>query len=158
MLKKILLALLVIFILVQFIQPSKNQGASAANTDIMHVVKVPDSVLSILQTSCFDCHSNHTNYPWYSKITPVNWWLKSHIDEGKRKLNFSEYSSYNFKKREHKLEEVGETVEKHEMPLNSYLWIHKEAKLSDAQREMVINWTKNARKEVMQDSLSRKLN
>ena len=158
MFKKILLALLIIFILVQFIQPSKNQGAAEANTDMMHVVKVPDSVLSILQTSCFDCHSNHTNYPWYSKITPVNWWLKNHIDEGKRKLNFSEFSRYNFKRREHKLEEVGETVEKHEMPLNSYLWIHKEADLSDAQRELIINWTKNARHEVMQDSLSRKLN
>lgn len=153
MFKKILWGLLVIFLLVQFIRPPKNNGSAAAITDITHVVDVPDSVMSILKIACYDCHSDHTNYPWYSRITPVNWWLDDHIIEGKAHLNFSKFSNYTFKRRIKKLEEVAETVEKHEMPLNSYLWIHKEAKLNKAQQKMIIDWAKDAGERVRQDSL-----
>src|SRR5690349_7024288 len=129
MVKKIIIGLLLLFLLSQFIRPSHNSGNASSSTDITHVVPVPDSVISILKIACYDCHSDHTNYPWYSKITPVNWWLYDHIIEGKRHLNFSNFTSYSYKRKAKKLEEVAETVEKHEMPLDSYLWIHKEAKL-----------------------------
>jgi Haem-binding domain len=154
MVKKIILGVIIVFILIQFIQPSHNNGAAEATTDITHVVRVPDNVLLVLKVSCYDCHSNHTNYPWYSKISPVNWWLNSHIKEGKRKLNFSEISTYNFKKRGRKLEEAAELIEKDEMPVHSYLWIHKDAQLDEVKKKMLIDWANSARKEVLQDSLS----
>ena len=156
MLKKILLILLVLLVIAQFIQPPHNTGNVDAPTDITHVVEVPDSILSMLKTACYDCHSNNTNYPWYSKITPVNWWLRNHVVDGKKKLNFTTYANYNFRQKEHKLEEVAETVESHEMPLESYLWIHNEAKLTDAQRKAIIDWTRLARAQVMRDSLGSK--
>jgi len=109
--------------------------------------------MAMLKRSCYDCHSNHTDYPWYSKITPVNWWLYNHINDGKRHFNFSDFNTGSYKRRVKRLDEVGETVEKHEMPLSSYLWIHKDAKLNDDQRKMIIDWSKGAQQKIMQDSL-----
>jgi hypothetical protein len=156
MLRRILLTLVVILVIVQFITPAHNEGEATGENDITHAVAVPDTVMSLLKTACYDCHSNHTNYPWYSKITPVNWWLHNHIQEGKRHLNFSEFTSSSYKRKAKRLEEVAETVEKHEMPLNSYLWIHKEAKLNEWQQKLIIDWAKSAEQKVMQDSMRSK--
>ena len=153
MLKKVLLILLVLLIIAQFFQPPHNNGSAVNASDITHAVQVPDTVTSLLKTACYDCHSDHTNYPWYSKITPVNWWLNNHINEGKRELNFSVFNSYSYKRKGKKLDEIDKQVEKHEMPLKSYLWIHNEAELNDAQRKMIIDWAETAKHQVMQDSL-----
>src|SRR3954466_14426375 len=118
MLKRILLIVLVILIVAQFIQPPHNEGTAEGAADITHAVTVPDTVMALLKRSCYDCHSNHTDYPWYSKITPVNWWLYNHITEGKRHFNFSDFNTGSYKRRVKRLDEVGETVEKHEMPLS----------------------------------------
>ena len=157
MIKKLLIGLLVILVISQFIRPSLNKGQAHGPDNITSVVKVPDSIHSILQTACYDCHSNNTSYPWYSRVTPVNWWLNNHIDEGKKHLNFSIYAKYNFKQKEHKLEEIGETVAHHEMPIESYLLIHHEARLTREQRRAIIDWAQLARQEVMTDSLKARL-
>jgi len=154
MIRKILLVILVLLIIGQFIQPPHNNGAAATPNDITHAVPVPDTVMAMLKRSCYDCHSNHTEYPWYSKITPVNWWLNNHINDGKRGLNFSEFANKSFKRKAKRLDDVAEQVEKHEMPLNSYLWIHKDAKLTDAQEKMIIDWAKQSQNKVMEDSLA----
>jgi Haem-binding domain len=153
MLKRIFTGLLIILILAQFFQPSKNNGEAQSDTDIAHVVPVPDTVMALLKIACYDCHSDSTRYPWYNHITPVNWWLKNHIDEGKRHLNYSQYSTGSFKRKMRRLEETAEQVEKHEMPIGSYLWIHKGAKLTDAQRKLIIDWANTSRQQLMQDSI-----
>jgi hypothetical protein len=155
MLKRILLGILIIILLSQFIRPPHNDGDASTPSDITHMVAVPDTVMGILKTACYDCHSNHTNYPWYSKITPVNWWLNNHINEGKRHFNFSNFITGTHKRMIKKMEEVGETVEKHEMPLNSYTWIHKDARLNDAQQKLIIDWAKDAEQKILQDSLQK---
>ena len=154
MIKKIFIGLFAIILVSQFFRPALNNGNAFASTDITHVVPVPDSVLSILKIACYDCHSDYTHYPWYSKITPINWWMDDHIMEGKKQLNFSRFNTYSYKRKLNKLEGVGETVEKHQMPLDSYLWIHKEAKLSDTQIKMLVNWCKISEDLVMKDSLN----
>jgi hypothetical protein len=153
MLKKILLVLLVFLILAQFIQPPKNNGPAATPNDITHVVQVPDTVMSLLKQACYDCHSNNTRYPWYNRITPVNWWLRHHVNEGKRELNFSEFAKGSFRRKIRKLDETAEQVEKHEMPISSYTWIHKDARLNDAERKLLIDWANTAKAKVEQDSL-----
>ena len=153
---KILIGIIILLVLVQFIQPLHNNGTAEAATDITHIIPVPDTVMSLLKVSCYDCHSNHTEYPWYSKITPVNWWLNNHINEGKRELNFSTFSTGSFKRKDKKMKEIDEQIDKHEMPLDSYLWIHTNAKLNDAQRKLIIDWTKTARQKILQDSLANK--
>ncbi|RSK39351.1 heme-binding domain-containing protein [Mangrovimonas spongiae] len=139
-LKKILFLLLAVFVIAQFFGPEKNDGDLVTLEPFLAETNPPEDVKLILKETCFDCHSSVTRYPWYSKITPVNYWLNDHIEHGKEELDFSKWESYSAKKKEHKLDEVGELVEKKEMPLESYTWVHKEAKLSDAQIEAVVAW------------------
>jgi len=139
--KKFLFAVIAILILIQFIRPERNLGKAETENTIF----VNAEVGTILQTSCFDCHSNYTNYPWYTNIQPIGWWLNHHVDEGKEELNFSEYESYSFKRKLHKLEEIKEMVEEGEMPLSSYTLIHGDTKLSPEQKEILYTWVTETR-------------
>ncbi|MBK9328002.1 MAG: heme-binding domain-containing protein [Sphingobacteriales bacterium] len=138
--RKILLSILLALIVIQFFHPVKNQDAELLSTDITKVHPVPEDVLTILKTSCYDCHSNNTVYPWYNNIQPVAWWLSNHVKEGKEHLNFSDFGSYPEKKAKHKLQEVKEAIEENEMPLTSYTIIHRNAALNDAQKKLVLDW------------------
>ena len=134
-----LLLLMVTLLAIQLIHPKKN----LSNNDSKYIGKiytVPTSVSQILKTSCNDCPSNLTEYPWYSSIQPVDWWLQHHVEEGKRELNFSEFATYRIFKQYHKLEETIEMVQEGEMPLSSYTLMHTNAKLSSEQRAILKNW------------------
>jgi hypothetical protein len=144
-LKKILLLLLVVFVIAQFFGPEKNEGELASLDTFLTETNPPEDVKLILKQACFDCHSDHTRYPWYSSITPVNYWMAGHGDHGKEEVNFSNWSSFSVKKKDHKMDEVIELVEEKEMPLASYTWTHGDAKLSDEQIQSVVAWAKKVR-------------
>jgi hypothetical protein len=152
-LSRILPGAFILLILVQFIRPARPNatGSASGPDDIAHVVTVPANVQQILDASCNDCHSNHTDYPWYSYIQPVGFWLDHHVDEGKRELNFSEFATYKHKRQLHKLDEVIEMMETHEMPLSSYTTIHQDARLTPEQEQLLIEWAR-AGKEALKDS------
>ncbi|HRH58255.1 MAG TPA: heme-binding domain-containing protein [Chitinophagales bacterium] len=141
--RKIALSILLILIVIQFFQPQKNQSTELLAADITKVTNVPDDVLTILKTSCYDCHSNNTVYPWYNNLQPVAWWLNNHIKEGKERLNFSEFGNYTFDKSRKKLRGIAREIEEGEMPLTSYTVIHRNAILDEAQKNLVINWAEN---------------
>ena len=141
-LKKIGWLLLFVFIIAQFFGPEKNEGKLTSLVPFINETNPPENVQKILNETCFDCHSNVTKYPWYNKITPVNYWLNSHVKEGKRKLNFSKWSEYSLKRKEHKFEELYEEVEKKKMPLNSYTWTHADANLTQEQINEIVTWAK----------------
>jgi hypothetical protein len=149
--KKILLGILLLIVVIQFIKPDKNQSEANSPADVFLIFQTPDSTRQLVQTACYDCHSNHTAYPWYAEIQPVAWWLNHHIKEGKSELNFSEFGTYKPKKADHKMKEIVETVEKKEMPLKSYTFIHKNASLTDAQRKVVTDWAKHIRSIIQPD-------
>ncbi|HOZ77164.1 MAG TPA: heme-binding domain-containing protein [Ferruginibacter sp.] len=142
MFRKILLVLAIALVIIQFFHPDKNtdESTEAEANDISKVLNVPETVQNILQTSCYDCHSNNTNYPWYAELQPVAWWLNDHIVEGKGELNFNEFSTYSLRRQYHKLEEIIEQVKEGEMPLSSYTIIHKDAKLSTEQKASLHSW------------------
>ncbi len=148
MVKKILLGLLCIFIIIQLFRPSKNQSTAATPDDIFNHYAAPDSIRSLILTSCYDCHSNNTRYPWYAEIQPLAWWLDHHIEEGKGELNFSDFEAFNTRFKSHKLDEVMELVKNEEMPLKSYLLSHSEARLSPAQRLAIIKWADEVRNSI----------
>lgn len=149
--KKILLiSIVILFIAAQFIQPAKNQANASSNKDITHTVSMPENVLTILKKSCYDCHSNYTSYPWFDRITPVNWWVANHVKTGKIELNFTEFGNYSTKKQLHKLKEIKETVENDEMPLQSYVIMHHDTRLTDTQKNMLIDWTQKVTDEIKQ--------
>lgn len=139
----IVLVLFIAFVAIQFVRPDfTNPPIDSAQT-LENVSQVPEDVQKILTRSCADCHSNATVYPWYSKIQPGAWFLSSHIREGRRELNFSEWGTYNDGKKKHKLSEICEQVETRKMPLPSYLWIHWNAKMSDEEIKKICDWTKS---------------
>ncbi|MES2776399.1 MAG: heme-binding domain-containing protein [Bacteroidota bacterium] len=146
--KNILLFLLIAFMVMQFFQPDKNNNDVVLSNNISSLVNVPDSVNKILYTACYDCHSNNTEYPWYSNIQPVGWWLNNHIKDGKKHLNFNEFATYTTKKQLKKLDEIKESQKDKWMPLDSYTWIHRNAKLTDAQRQLIINWVDSSAKTI----------
>jgi hypothetical protein len=143
-LKCVGVALLIALIVIQFFHPAKNLS-NLANNDISRKFTVPDTVLQILKTSCYDCHSNYTVYPWYSKIQPVDWWLTGHINKGKRGLNFNEFSSYRVAKQYDRFKNIVEMTEDHDMPLFSYTMIHRYAILEDGQIALVKEWANSMR-------------
>ena len=132
--------MLIALIAIQFIPSDLNEEKVDPKTSFATVYNVPENVNTILQTSCYDCHSNNTEYPWYNKIQPVAMYLSIMLKTAKKHFNFSEFASYSTKKQKKKLNEVAEEVEGGEMPLNSYTWIHWNAKLSEADKKLVIDW------------------
>ena len=146
MIRKILLLFMAALVIIQFFHPDKNTDSSSASetNDISKVMVVPDNVQDILQTSCYDCHSNNTDYPWYAEIQPVGWWLNHHIDEGKNEVNFNEFSTYSLRRQYKKLEEIIKQVKEDEMPLGYYTVIHKDAVLSKEQKLLVSTWANAA--------------
>ena len=140
--KKMLIVLFVIFIVIQFFRPAKNIAADASSfkNDITTIYTIPDSVHSILQASCYDCHSNNTLYPWYNNIQPVAWWLNRHIQNGKRALNFSEFATYTIQRKYKKLNGIIKEIKSDGMPLSSYTLIHRYAILTPEQKSLLIGW------------------
>ncbi|MDP4130966.1 MAG: heme-binding domain-containing protein [Bacteroidota bacterium] len=148
MIRKILIVFLILFLALQFIRPARNTGVASSGSDITHYVHVPDTVMHILITSCYDCHSNHTEYPWYTNISPIGLWMRQHINHGKKAINFSDLSSFTKKKLDHRFGDIAEQVEKDEMPLPSYTFIHTYAKLDSGQVKLIKSWTDSARREL----------
>lgn len=148
-LKKILLALLVVFIAIQFKQHVHNTSKDVLATDFKKIFAVPDNVTAILQNACYDCHSNNTIYPWYSNIQPMAWMMARHIKNGKAELNFSDFGSYTRRRQINKLKGIANQIKNNEMPISSYKMMHKRARLSKEEKDLIIDWMNKT-----EDSLS----
>jgi len=142
-LKKIAWGLLILFIAIQFYRPEKNTNEGDYVTVFELETNPPQVVKTLLTENCYDCHSNHTNYPWYNNIAPVSFWLEDHIKHGKGELNFSDWENYSAKKKDHKLEELIEEVEEGAMPIKEYTWTH--GNLTPEEQETLITWANNVR-------------
>lgn len=140
--KKLGCFLVFALIVAQFFGPEKNEGDLASVASFIAETNPPENVKKILETTCYDCHSSKTAYPWYHNITPINFWLASHVKDGKKHLNFSKWNDYSLKKKAHKMDELYEEVEEGEMPLASYTWTHSEANLTQEQVDVVVAWGK----------------
>ena len=139
--KKILFIGLIIFLLMQLYQPARNESFEQDITaNFTKVYNVPKNVEAIVRTSCYDCHSNNTNYPWYSNVQPVGFFMEHHIKEAKEDLNFSEWGNYSKRKQENKLDRIVKQIKSDEMPLASYTLIHKNARLTTVQKKEVMDW------------------
>lgn len=147
--KRVVLALVVIFLLMQLYRPSRDNPPVDQTKTMEKTMQIPANVETTLSRACNDCHSSKTVYPWYSNVAPVSWFLASHITDGRHEMNMSEWATYSAKKRRRRLEQICEQVNKKEMPLPSYLWLHPDAKLSDADRSLLCDWA-NAEKAKIQ--------
>lgn len=143
MFKKIMLVLLAALVVIQFIHPKKNKAEGPQPNYIGNVYAIPADVKTILAKVCNDCHSNNTVYPWYAKFQPILWWLDKHVKDGKNEMNFDDYTKRSLRFQYRKMEEVIEQVKEGEMPLNSYTWVHKDAKLTEEEKAKITGWAQS---------------
>ncbi|HEU5054587.1 MAG TPA: heme-binding domain-containing protein [Hanamia sp.] len=147
-LKIILIVLLVVFIIIQFIRPVENKNEEIAQQQITAAYPVPENVMKNLKVSCYDCHSNTTVYPFYWKIQPVAWFLNDHIEEGKRHLNFSIFTTYPLWRQHENFKDIVNQLKKDEMPLESYTLIHRNAILTPQEKQDMEDWATARMKEM----------
>ncbi len=140
--------LLVALIGLQFVPVPRNAGPAEGPSSLVAVQPIPAGVQAILRRACYDCHSNHTNYPWYAAVQPVGWWLNGHVTEGKGELNFSEFATYSAKRAIRKLRSTADEVRDRHMPLKSYLLAHGGAKLTDADVTLLATWAEDLADEI----------
>lgn len=148
--KKIaLLSIIVIVIILQFIPVKIPENKEITQNDIVKAGYMSEDINIILKTSCYDCHSNQSKFPWYSYVAPVKWLVVRDVSKGREELNFSEWNSFDNRRKIRKLGEIKEQVEKGEMPMFIYTAIHRSAKLSDDQKKILIAWTEEEQNRIM---------
>ena len=135
--KRFLYIFLAIAVVAQFIQPDRSAPPIDPTNDMLVMTAAPDDIRALVQGACYDCHSDRSMYPWYSYVTPVNFWLQDHVNEGRGHMNFSRWNDPAAQKHAH---ECSEEIQEGEMPLDSYTWVHGEARLDVAQRTALANW------------------
>lgn len=138
--RRILLILLATFAVAQFIRPDTRLPSTDPTRGIIAIAQPDEEVAGLLRAACYDCHSNETQYPWYDRITPVNWWVQHHVNEGREESNLSEWATMSEKHRAHFVDEAAELIESGEMPLSSYTWMHGDARLDQRQRKLLIDF------------------
>jgi hypothetical protein len=145
---KLILVLLVVgFAVIQFFRPERFTSNEVTNDHIFKKMQVPENVQSILKRSCYDCHSNHTVWPWYSNVAPISWFVVSDVNEGRRKMNLSEWGKLTEKKQIKRLTDICDEITENRMPLGQYVIIHGDAKLSDTDKDVLCKWVKSVTKE-----------
>jgi len=138
--KKVIWIILLILIGLQFIPVDKPQVTGNNPNDLLSVVSVPDTVADILKNSCYDCHSNQTIYPWYSHVAPVSWLVAKDVREGREHVNFSNWQALELTKKAEHLENMIDEIKDGEMPMSIYTAIHQDARLSEEQQKLIIDW------------------
>ncbi len=141
--KKVVFLIMVIFVLLQLIPTNLPEPVTDNPDDLLKTAKVPTEVAALLKKSCYDCHSNETVYPWYAHIVPVSFLVKRDIEEGKKELNFSLWGQLKKSKKAKMLDEISEEISEGDMPMKIYTLIHRDAVLSEKDKELLINWTES---------------
>lgn len=143
--KKAIIVIIAILVIIQFFRIDKSNPPANMEKDFITITNPPTDMGIMLKESCYDCHSHHTNYPWYSNIALVSWLLKEHVNNGRNHLNFSVWTDYKGSKKNHKLDECIEMIETGEMPMKGYVLLHEEADLTDAQKKAMIDWFRSVK-------------
>lgn len=138
--RRILFLLLFVAVAIQFIRPSLKEEQHTAGSDLIAVTHPDSAVERVLRSACYDCHSDHAAFPWYASITPINFWLQHHVEEGREEFNMSTWAERTDKWRKHKASEARHEVSEGGMPLSSYTWMHPEARLSAEDRKRLTDF------------------
>lgn len=128
------------FAIVAFLLIAQLVPIERANPPVESDVPAPPQVKATLRAACYDCHSNETVWPWYSHVAPISWLLAYDVNKGREELNFSTWQRYDAKRQQKKLKETVEEMNEGEMPPWSYVILHPEARLAEADRQALVAW------------------
>jgi len=148
LIKILFIILIIAFIVIQFFRPDRTSTETYGENHITKKMNVPDNVQQILKRSCFDCHSDHTKWPWYTNIAPASWLVAKDVRNGRTKMNFSEWGKIPESKREARLEAICDNINEGEMPLKEYLLLHGDAKLSQQDKDVLCKWVEAELKKI----------
>ena len=143
------LGLIAVLLVLQFFQPEHNIAPMDPELDMLEVLAPAEPLANLIRDACYDCHSNQTVYPWYSKISPVSWYLHKHIRKGREDLNMSDYGLLDKADKIGALADFCDVMDAGTMPLQSYMLIHKDARLTQEEREALCIWTEEEALKVM---------
>lgn len=149
--KWLLLVVVVGFGLLQFATPARTNPPIAPGRDAFATNAPPPHIAKMLRAACYDCHSNETKWPWYSRVAPVSIWVVDHIEDGRKKLNFSDWPFDRPRRMRSHWQNIRDEVEGGSMPLKSYIWGHSEAVLTDKDREDLAAWADEQAKAIPKD-------
>ncbi len=136
--RRALLVLAAALVLAQFVPVDRTNPSGSGE------VAAPPEIHAILKRACYDCHSNETTWPWYGRVAPISWLMERDVREGRREVNFSTFTQSSLKRRQRKWMEIPEQVEKGEMPPWFYAVVHREARLTDADRAALVRWAQES--------------
>ncbi|HVZ17296.1 MAG TPA: heme-binding domain-containing protein [Terriglobales bacterium] len=145
---KIILGVFVVLAAIQLYRPAKTNPPEDPSKTLPANSQMPPQVAQILDRSCSDCHTHKTVWPKYSYVAPMSWLVTDDVNEGRRHVNFSEWSSYSTQRRQAKLEDICNEVKDGGMPLKQYTWMHKGTALDQQQREAICAWTKTEQQRI----------
>ena len=137
------IALAVLFTVLQFIRPARTNPPVDESRTISAHTQIKPEVAAILDRSCNDCHSNQTRWPWYSNVAPISWFVINHVNDGREQMNFSDWAQYDRSDQENYLKKICREVKSGDMPINSYLWLHGDARLSSEDVKTLCDWSNN---------------
>lgn len=146
--KKILYGILILLVVLQLVPVDRENPSSPAESDFFAQSSGNEEIKNLVRNACYDCHSNETVWPWYAYVAPASLMIGHHVEEGREHLNFSEWSSYETGKAHHKLEECTEVLLENEMPMAGYVALHKEADITEEQRQALVSFFKEKMKEL----------
>jgi hypothetical protein len=149
--KLLAIVIIALVVLIQLYKPERYFTEEITSDHITKQLPVPSNVESILKRSCYDCHSNQTKWPWYSAVAPVSWFVISDVSRGRGKMNFSEWGKYSKNKQGIKLDNICDEITEGKMPLKQYLYIHKDAVLSQEEKDILCKWSKEEAKKLGED-------
>jgi heme-binding protein len=142
--KRLSLGVLGLLAVSQLVRPARTNPPIDPQKTLAATAHPPASVVATLDRACGDCHTNHTRWPWYANVAPISWWIIDHVNEGRRRVSFSNWGDYDTPRRLKELDEICRRVERHNMPLESYLLMHHDAELSDQDPQAICDWTRTA--------------
>jgi hypothetical protein len=138
-LRYVLISLAIMFVGIQFVPVERT------NPPVTGLVDAPDDVLTTLRRSCWDCHSNETEWPWYAYVAPMSLRVSQHVWMGREHVNFTEWDSYDAEELDEAYEEIAKEIDRGGMPLKDYLLVHRNAQLTTSDRERLVSWAESAR-------------
>ena len=139
-LKAVAALLFVSFVGVQFVRPERINPPAVVGQSLEEHARVTPEVAGVLNRSCMDCHSNRTDWPWYSNVAPASWFVIDHVNHGRRHLNFSRWGAYDHRRAEDLLKDICRTAKSGFMPLDSYTLVHRSAQLTPADVQTLCAW------------------
>jgi hypothetical protein len=128
------------FALLQLTNAGRTNPTVVSGHDLLSSNSPPPQIAAMLRSACYDCHSYDTHWPWYAHVAPVSWWLEGHVRDARERLNFSEWPHDDSERAAKKWNHISHSVRDGDMPLPSYAWIHKPARLTEQQRKELADW------------------